>query len=226
MYPRESGHCLSHHIPAKKVNLGNWNMEDNAEAYIQALEYLWRHNADLRKDDLVIFDSDAGYSNNGVAIFDGENIIDLYFEIDDYGSLPPKFRVIEGGVPLNYWAEIDDIPSGYGIAHNRIVWFNHRLVRDQCLANLTYGMFDEEYYCIFTFFNYRDITYNIIFIYTGLEGYDISNKDYFIAQLSDREEIMNTIRNSLQGDNLIVFDIDSDPYPTRDNTLYVALSQN
>ena len=129
MFPRQEQHCFSHHIPPTIVT----PTEDaiiSADELSIALKYLKSKNSDLRKGDLVIFDSTTGYRNDGVAIFNGEKILDLYADVDDYGSLPPEFHVIEDQVPINYWTYLGDNDTTRGITHNNIVWFNHLLVQD------------------------------------------------------------------------------------------------
>src|SRR5438105_2678155 len=102
MYPRAGGHCFSHHIPREVVKLDDDTYFNEENARI-ALDFLRKGNNDLVKGDLIIFDSIESYRNEGVAIFDGEKIIDISHEPDLYGTLPQQFHVIEDEVPIKYW---------------------------------------------------------------------------------------------------------------------------
>ncbi len=147
MFPRLEQHCFGHHIPE--------SIEDGD--FESAYNYLRENGADLRRGDLIFFDQEYGYRNNGVAIFDGDNIIELSIDIDPYGELPSQFHVIEDNVSINYWKEIDDLP---GIAHNDIVWFNHKLITNY---NLCFGPIEDNNYAIYALFNYMNQSYRIIF---------------------------------------------------------------
>lgn len=133
MYPRETGHCLTHHIPVDivKAEEEGWQYDEELAA---GLEYLRSIKADLRKGDFVIYDSVAGYRDGGTTIFDGTKIINLGDFPDDYGSLPENFKVIEDGVPIDYW-------YGYGGGlhglNNSFVWFNVDPYYSQCIDNMT-----------------------------------------------------------------------------------------
>jgi len=64
------------------------------------------------------------YRNDGKAIFDDKDIISLYDELDDYGSVPPTF-FIGDEFPIMHWT--DDVD------HNQIVWIDTKAHRDQLL---------------------------------------------------------------------------------------------
>ena len=84
----------------------------------------------------------SGYRNDGIAIFDGEKIINLDFESDDYGTLPSQFTVLQltttgHRYPVNYWHDV--FQEGWlGLTHNHYVWFDHRPYIDQCTTNVIY----------------------------------------------------------------------------------------
>ena len=51
-------------------------------------------NLELERGDIVAFISQEDtYRNSGKAIFNGEDIVKLYYDEDDYGSVPPTFFV-------------------------------------------------------------------------------------------------------------------------------------
>lgn len=186
MYPRTTGHCHVHHIPK---NIAEFEPEELQKG----LDYLRGSNVDLVKGDLVVFDGVAGYRNDGIAIFDGSDIIELDTEPDDYGTLPKIFRVIENGVPINYWAQNPESNEQNGIAHNSIVWFDHKLVLQECLKNITYGPVDPCKFAIYTKFTYQNIQYRIIY----LDGFDYDDREYYhwYSELNDFNLIEN--KNSL-----------------------------
>ena len=210
MFPRFGQHCFSHHIPIELVNDVNDDFDDallQPESFQIALNYLRERNADLRKGDLILFDSKIGYRNNGVAIFDGVNIVELYGEVDDYGSLPREFRVIEDNVPINYWKDIDEEDdTKRGITHNNIVWFDHALVRDQCLKNLRYCIIEGDKHGIMTTFVFNQVHYWIIFDYSDC---GISGINYATLEIKDPvhlSHVLNKCQQTLQGDDLIIFE--------------------
>ncbi len=208
-YPRPDRHCHVHHIsPSEDIELdqnGNISNLTLARALAYLRQYLSSEYEELVKGDLIVFDDMAGYNNNGIVIFDGIEIIPLFKEIDREGSLPPEFRVIEDNVPISYWTDMDQLlVQQDGIKHNTIVWFNHGLVRDQCLDNLQYGMADRyQFYIVFTTFNYNNNPYRIIFDYEDC-GFELTDMSQFINE-SDLNKVLRAIRETLTNDNLIVF---------------------
>lgn len=80
---------------------------------------------DLRRGDIVAMkDRNQTYRNNGKAIFDGKDIVPLYDDLDDYGSVPPTF-FIGDEFPIMHWTSDVD--------HNQIVWIDTKAHRDQLL---------------------------------------------------------------------------------------------
>lgn len=65
----------------------------------------------------------SGYRNEGVYMWDGDDVIHLNWDVDEYGSLPDNFKVWERHpeygfiIPLLYWSSID---------HNTFVNFDHK----------------------------------------------------------------------------------------------------
>lgn len=148
MFPRTTGHCHTHFIPTEVVSVSD--PEEITESELStALTYLKSISADLVKGDVVVFNSIAGYRNDGVTIFTGTEIINLFFDLDDYGSLPNFFQVIKDNVPTNYWSK--------AIHHNYIVWFDIESVRDQCIANI-----NQQSGVICTTFTYNNTIYYIV----------------------------------------------------------------
>jgi len=159
VYPRITGHCACHNIPTSVAI-----PEDNGSLILRvdmdkALRYLQSIKADLVRGDLIIFDSIVQYHNEGIAIFNGREIINLCYDenVDRNGHLPQEFRVIEGGVPIDYWEDrqfICDNPVR-GIECNSHIWFDHKVVLAECIENIQYGCIETGEYCIFTTFMYN-----------------------------------------------------------------------
>lgn len=210
-YPREEGHCVAHHIPG--------SVEDEDEPFMAAMTYFSACGTDLRRGDLIISDHEAGYRNDGVAIFDYGGICRL-----DYGCLPKQFHVIEDGVPLDYWKNIDEKDdTKRGIDHNNIVWFNHKLVQDQCLKNIQYGELHGTdagctVYAVFTTFSYEGKEYRIVFDYTDNEECD----PYSYELSSDRVTVvLAAFRAKLEKSDLIPFETEGISYPFDGRTLFI-----
>ena len=61
------------------------------------------------------------YRNEGVWIWDGKNIQPLHTEIDDYGSVPPEFKVGKDFRPDHWIDKID---------HNNIIWLEDDIIEN------------------------------------------------------------------------------------------------
>lgn len=226
MYPRASGHCFSHHIPSTVVSLKDSPLISEHELS-KALIYLREIRVDLVKGDLVLFDSNIGYRNEGVAIFNGDKIVELSDDVDDYGSVPQELRVIEDGVPINYWAYLDDTDIGRGITHNSIVWFNHMLVQDQCLRNITYTTVGKSKSTFLTWFNYSGQQYHIIYCYADADSiYDDLDDDYAFKSNDSYIKVSNKFYELFRTPKLFPFEWESEFYPDLNNgrTLFVRMN--
>ena len=156
---RSSNHCYTHYV---NFHQENEDFLDERESN-EILMILKDSNADLRRGDLISTQSKHGYRNEGIAIYDGVNIVNLCVDYDDYGCVPKQFKVIEE-FPINYWSDhfqIQDLTKR-GIDHNCIVWFNHDLVKDQCIININFKMINDGKFGAFTQFNYNDKIYFIV----------------------------------------------------------------
>lgn len=158
-FPRANGKCMchdftvfpevSHLLPAFDED-EEFDEDKIAEALIELNKLLPKLSVKLVKGDLILMMGVDHYRNNGVYIFDGEEITILDREYDDYGHLPKLFTVINDDVPITYWEDIK---------HNCIVWFDHTAVRQQCLDNIIATEKDVR-----TTFESNDKTYTIIFV--------------------------------------------------------------
>lgn len=192
-FPRSSGHCAA--IDALKfVKEFNENSEEDVYTYV--LDKLHDLNYNLVRGDLICFDGLNSYRNDDVYIFDGCKIINLWDDIDDYGSLLREFTVINNGVPINYW---ENTENDKGIDHNHIVWFDHKSVKKQCIDNII-----EIDGNLFTTFKYNDEIYKIYShrfdfddesTYTKKEFIDILSKKDLLALkfLDEFEDDKNTL---------------------------------
>jgi hypothetical protein len=95
--------------------------------------------AGIRRGDLVVLAEAAGYRNDGKFIYDGERIVPLAFDADEYGHLPPAFLAITEFEPM-HWHSL--------ICHNSYVYadFGQLEIRwnDYCYhADGTYVFFGE-----------------------------------------------------------------------------------
>ncbi len=147
IYPRKSGYCKAH----------NLDKTFSFEEFEEALDFLLRKKVDIVKGDLIIFNSISGYRNEGVAIYSGETIIHLDYDIDDYGSLPRIFKPIEDKVPLLYWHGGKD-----RIEHNTITWMRISSATNEVIHPPTYSILNGKH-TIYTVFIYRDIKYTLVY---------------------------------------------------------------
>lgn len=101
----------------------------------------------IKRGDIINFE--GSYRNENKLIFDGIKLIELYTEIDDYGSVPPQFKVGKDFKP-NHWLNIID--------HNGIVF-----LEDELYNKIEYFEVDNKKIGTIKIF---DINYNIYFCYS------------------------------------------------------------
>ena len=130
---------------------------------------------------------------------------------NEYGALPREFHVIENDVPIRYW-------------HNyclNLVWFNHNLVKDQCLANIKYGLIGIDKYAIFTTFIYNMKIYKIFYIYMD-DAVNINLYTYEFLDERERDKYMEEFKVDLSSDRELIFGHFDENYDEHDedNILY------
>lgn len=181
---RSADHCFTHYV--------NFNIQEDdlTEENLKAINIIVKSsNLDLRRGDLISIKPQHGYRNNDIAIYDGVNVISLENDIDDYGYVPKQFKVIQE-FPIQYWSDDPDNLdlTKRGIDHNCIVWFDHNIVKDQCLMNINFRIINDGKFGAVTQFNYNNKIYYII-LHEGEDKYEDfleNNTAVAIQQLKDK----------------------------------------
>ena len=183
-FPRASGHCAAFDISDFLYDIPGVENEDSIYVVKDlVLNYLYDlTNYNLVRGDLICFTGFDDYRNQGVHIFDGCNIIDLDYDIDDYGALSKEFTVINNGVPIDYWYNTE---KNKGIDHNNLVWFDHRLVKQQLIDNII--EIDED---LFTIFKYNNEIYKIYAARSFFDDESKMTKNDFIHLLSSDDFLL------------------------------------
>lgn len=213
-FPRKEGYCISHRISEhiKTLNLDQLKLD--------AVNYLYDNNADLVYGDIVVFDHlydkirlDKYSSDCNKCIYDGIKIININYNHFYDGYLPNQFRVIENNVSLRYWKETNDMIR---IKYNQIIWFNHKLVIDQCIGNISYEYNNDIHY-IYTIFTYNKIIYRINFCDINTSLCFDDPKHFDLNNLELRSKKIQLFKDMLLDDKLIEYVHDEN----NNNTLYV-----
>lgn len=166
----------------------------------------------MTRGDVIHFGNDD-YRNNNKMIFDGEKLIDLYTEVDDYGSVPPTFLVGDNEDEFDI-GDFDDL-----IDHNSINWLSkHKLqeielfqkkgkiigsvvirdkkwfisfeIHDDIEFNTGYGRnYSRKYKCLLE---------NDNIIINKIKINSISDAKYIIkaSEVSDQEKLSSLIQNN------------------------------
>jgi hypothetical protein len=224
-FPRKDGHCKSHDISIIIKDLFKFEYKNFATMLYDSnhelhgiilrtiLNKLIKTGVDLVRGD-IICDGLDGHENDGVCIFDGENIIPLCYDIDDYGSLPLDFTVIHDNVSIRYWETIYDERDNVivrGITHNSFVSFHlNSNIRIELIRNIKRD--NVKYFKRYGAICYDEDQEKEI-IYTSLV---LNNRKYYfviISQENDNKIIINkfidlmTIKNNLILNYLDVGDV-------------------
>lgn len=205
-FPRKNGHCAAHDISGFLISLlpDDFPIEDyqdelyndNRDILDKVLNKMLELKIDLVRGDLICNGLNE-YRNDGVCIFNGEKIIPLNYEIDDYGSLPSEFTVINDNVPIRYW---EDSEKYKGIDHNCHIWFD---IDDDIRKQLVENIDIDKYCTIYTTFILNNKKYYIIDVYCD----DDSSFEYTLKKKS--KLLLN------YNEDIYVNDGDSD------NTVYI-----
>lgn len=115
----------------------------------------------IKRGDIVHLECLGSYRNDGIFIWDGQKMLDLESNQDDYGNLPQQFKAITE-FPIDYF----HWNSKASICHNSYVWFDPKPVVDQIMANWSYGLIDEvameDLRVFHSSFKLNGVTYRII----------------------------------------------------------------
>lgn len=85
-------------------------LEDGLDVYKDGLKkILMDRKEDLRRGDFIYLGPEVGYRNDGILMYDGENVIPLGCEVWDYGCIPEEFQI--GEFPPFYWNGLMDDPG-------------------------------------------------------------------------------------------------------------------
>ena len=92
-------------------------------------EWVMKSNVPIKRGDLVsLVPRSERYRNDWVYIWDGSAVIDLEYDVDDYGHVPRSFVVTHTEFSPRWWVDL--------VAHNSIFWLadeikeGMRFVRD------------------------------------------------------------------------------------------------
>lgn len=123
-------------IPKEKLWCEYSDGDDNEEILKQLTKYLEEHSIEVKQGDVIELICESGYRNTGVFLYDGEKVINLYAEVDDYGSVPPEMKILDFKAPAEKFFE----PKHWlgEIDHNSIVWFDTEPYREQLIASISY----------------------------------------------------------------------------------------
>ena len=90
--------------------------------------YAKKHFDGIKAGDVVSIESETGYRNEGVFIWNGKKVVNLYTKLDDYGSVPPEIEISDDNDLDAYsWERLID--------HNKIVWYSPE-IRDRIKNSL------------------------------------------------------------------------------------------
>ena len=173
---------------------------DMRRAFGEGTMLLRMLNPPPRLGDLVRFTDISRYRNDGVAIWDGEKIIDLETEPDEYGTVPKMFRVIEptygknGTVavfPPIYWHEPVRLGAQFKqgiIQHNDNVWFDHAKARNDLLQNIRYDTaLGNGVYTLYSVFNVNYTNGTIVYGIGMSHNISNDNDGYREALMASRQ---------------------------------------
>lgn len=80
----------------------------------RVIKFLKRSN--IRRGDVAHFEQFGSYRNEGKVMWSGTELIALYDDFDEYGSVPSEFKLEEFNNNKNYFRD--------SIDHNCLVWIN------------------------------------------------------------------------------------------------------
>jgi len=210
-FPRKEGRCVLH------INESLLHMISDPNINSIASNYVYDNDMDLVRGDLYLITGpcEKRYvrydSNYKLAIFDGLKLIGMENDGNRIINtlLPREFCVIENNVPIKYW--VNDQLQKWAIFNIYSVWFDHSLVKDQCLNNIKYDiLFDSSTkYGVYTCFKYNNNDYYIICDYSDYVFHDYNQSeetvnfdDFKIKNDNTKLHIINKFKKKLSHDNV------------------------
>jgi hypothetical protein len=112
------------------IETGGWKYNNPKYERNYKFELNPKKDYNIKRGDTICFGGRV-YRNDGVWIWDGEKIIELETDIDDYGSVPNSFKVGKEFHP-NHWIKIID--------HNTIIW-----LEDDLFEKIEFDNFTDHY---------------------------------------------------------------------------------
>ncbi len=93
---------------------------------------------DVKRGDIIHLESDGDYRNDGKYIYDGEKIVQLDYDMDDYGAIPSNFKILDDNLTFSatYWVDV--------IAHNTYIYWDTKPYIDQLVRNFKPTKIVEE----------------------------------------------------------------------------------
>lgn len=147
------------------VDITKWD-DLLVEGFHEISEYIMLTLNIIRGDIILLHDDELDlYRNNGKYIWSGTKLEPLYEEIDEYGSIPPDYKVTQTLFNPRYWSTT--------ISHNYIYWLSEdfldeiqstiTLIPDIAQYVATYTYNGKTQYVIFDLSNLPPITSNMAF---------------------------------------------------------------
>jgi hypothetical protein len=102
--------------------------DDDEKLLKKMTAYAKKHFDGIKAGDIVSIESETGYRNEGVFIWNGKKVVNLYTKLDDYGSVPPEIEISDDN-------DVDAYSWERFIHHNKIVWYSPE-IRDRIKNSL------------------------------------------------------------------------------------------
>lgn len=118
-----------HYIPIDSVDLDDhdvYNLQDHAIRlnYDERQQLVNTHN--IKKGDVIAYRPKM-YRNSWKSVYDGNDIVQLDYTLDEYGALPSSLTIGDR-FDIDHWKDV--------IEHNTIVWLDSYKYRDELLEQL------------------------------------------------------------------------------------------
>lgn len=171
--------------------------DDDYKEFVSNQNYdiLKKYNSDWKYGDVICVTNSEnyGYRNDGKYMWDGENVIDLDYEHDDYGTVSSKFLVGKDFNTAMYWSD--------SIDHNSIVFaqFDTKYITD---LKYEYPIISFKYnnvpWVIFTD-KVIDITKTTVY------SYFLVDYSCYFDNISDLYEMIENIVSKYDVNNVLIY---------------------